>query len=338
MLIDLSFYGLREQPFNPTPDPRFLYLTPAHQEALAQLMYGVQEQRGFILLTGEVGTGKTTLVQSLLEQLDAATAVAVITNPMLGFESLLEYILEDLGIAKSGESHAQRIFALQNFLIERRRAGQNTVVILDEAHDLDPQTLERIRLLSNFETTTEKLLQILLVGQPELWAKLDTPQLRQLTQRIGLRCQIPALTPGQVRDYIVTRLQVAGARDPDVFSPGAIMRIARYSQGIPRLINTLCEHCLVLGYADQVRRIDREIVEEAIQYLEAGRRSRRRRSAFRRRRLMTPLRWSVLGLSAAAAAMAGLTILHPELLARAIELAMFSLADLARSTSVLLGR
>src|SRR6266446_2995010 len=245
---DLGFYGLREQPFNPTPDPRFLYPTPGHQEALAQLLYGVEERKGFILLTGEVGTGKTTLLQALLERLDETTAVAFITNPMPGFEDILEYMLEDLGIAKLGESHAQRLVAFRNSLVERCRAGQNTVLILDEAQDLDPRTLEQIRLLSNFETKTEKILQILLVGQPELRDKLDLPQLRQLKQRIGLRCQIPPLTAGQVRDYIFSRLRVAGAQDLALFSPGAIVRIAQYSGGIPRIVNTVCDHCLLFGY------------------------------------------------------------------------------------------
>ena len=195
---------------------------------------------------------------------------------MLGFEGLLEYMLEDLGIAKPLEaSLAQRLFALQSFLIERQRAGQNTVLILDEAQDLDPQTLEQIRLLSNFETKSEKILQILLVGQPELRARLDLPELRQLKQRIGLRCRIPPLEPEQVRDYIRTRLRVAGAHDLGLFSQEAIARIAEYSGGIPRLVNTVCDHCLLFAYADQVRRISRAIVEEAIKYLDDGEQPRR---------------------------------------------------------------
>jgi general secretion pathway protein A len=275
--MDLAFFGLREPAFNPTPDPRFLHLTPAHQEALAQLLYGVRERKGFILLTGEVGTGKTTLLQALLERLDDTTAVAFVTNSMLGFEGVIEYMLEDLGIVKPGEaSLAQRLFALQNFLIERRRAGQNTVLILDEAQDFDPHALEQIRLLSNFETTSDKVLQILLVGQPELRDKLDLPQLRQLKQRIGLRSRIPPLKPEQVRDYIRSRLRIAGAHDLGLFSFDAIARIAEYSGGIPRVVNTVCDHCLLFGYADQKRRIDRPIVNQAIEYLEEGTRPRRK--------------------------------------------------------------
>src|SRR5262249_5732273 len=218
--MDLAFFGFREAPFNPTPDPRFLHLTAGHQEALAQLLYGVQQRKGFILLTGEVGTGKTTLLQALLERLDDSTATAFVSNTMLGFEGILEYMLEDLGISKPGEtSPAQRLIALQRFLVERHRTGQNTVLILDEAQDLEPHALEQIRLLSNFEAANEKILQILLVGQPELRAKLDLPELRQLKQRIGLRCTVPALASEQIRDYVRTRLRVAGARDLGLFSP-----------------------------------------------------------------------------------------------------------------------
>lgn len=266
----LAFYGLRERPFNTTPDPRFLYLTPGHREALAQLIYGVQEHKGFIVLTGEVGTGKTTLLRALLQRLDGTTAVAMITNCTLPFDGLLEYMLEDFGIGKGGETHAQRLFALNVFLIERLRAGQNTVLILDEAQTLDASTLEQVRLLSNFETTTDKLLQILLVGQLELAAKLRLPELRQLKQRIGLRCRIPSLTPAETRDYIRTRLRIAGAPDVALFTDGAMGRIAEYAQGIPRLVNIVCDHSLLIGYADRKRRIDEGIVEEAVLYLEEG--------------------------------------------------------------------
>jgi general secretion pathway protein A len=276
MSPNLAFFGLQQKPFNPTPDPRFLYPSPGHREALAQLLYGVQEQKGFILLTGEIGTGKTTLLRTLLTRLDGNTASAFVFDTTLPFEGLIEYILEDFGVAKPGESHAQRLIALNNFLIERRRAGQNTILVLDEAQNLDVRALEQIRLLSNFETHTEKLLQILLVGQPELLDKLDRPDLRQLKQRIGLRCRILPLTAEQTRDYIRTRLRIAGASDLGLFSDAAIIRIAEHSGGIPRLINTLCDHCLLIGYADQIRRIDRKIVEEAIEYFEQGERHPRK--------------------------------------------------------------
>src|SRR6266849_965577 len=172
-------------------------MTPGHREALAQLLYAIHERKGFLLLTAEVGMGKTTLLQSLRNQLDSTTALAYVSNSMLPFQGILEYMLEEFEIEKPADSsHAQRLVALQNFLLDRHRAGQNTVLILDEAQNLYPQTLEQIRLLSNFETTKEKLLQILLVGQPELRANLDRPELRQLNQRIGLRCSLPALGPG----------------------------------------------------------------------------------------------------------------------------------------------
>jgi general secretion pathway protein A len=327
--VDLAFFGLGEPPFNPTPDPRFLHLTPAHQEALAQLLYGVQQRKGFILLTGEVGTGKTTLLQALLERLGDATAVAFVTNSALDFDGILEYALEDLGIAKPGVvSPAQRLIALQRFLIERQRAGQNAILILDEAQGLDPRTLEQVRLLSNFETTSEKILQILLVGQPELRAKLDLPELRQLKQRIGLRCHIPALAAGEVRHYIRTRLRVAGARDPALFSPEAVTRIAQYSGGIPRLVNVVCDHCLLFAYADQARRIGPEIVGEAIRYLEEGESPRPGRRRLRWR--MTPFRWAVVAASAAAVLVA--------LTAAQFDLGALSLADLARSARGMLSQ
>src|SRR6266852_6195202 len=201
----LTFYGLRDRPFNATPDPRFLYMSPGHREALAQLLYGTQERKGFIVLTGKVGTGKTTLLHTLCQRLNGQSAIAFVVNSTLPFDDLLEYVLEDLGIKQKGESRAQRLIALNNFLIERERAGQNTILIVDEAQNLDVATLEQIRLLSNFETPTSKLLQILLVGQPELKARLNLPELRQLKQRVGLRCQIPPLTLEEACAYIRTR-------------------------------------------------------------------------------------------------------------------------------------
>src|SRR5437899_2250614 len=272
----LTFYGLREKPFNATPDPRFLYMSPGHREALAQLLYGVQERKGFMVLTGKVGTGKTTLLRALCQRLNGQSAIAFVVNSALPFDELLEYILEDLGIAKPAGSRAQRLIALNNFLIERERAGQNTVLIIDEAQNLGSATLEQIRLLSNFETSTTKLLQILLVGQPELKAKLDLPELRQLKQRVGLRCQIPPLTSQEAHEYIRHRLRVAGAHDMALFNEAAVDRIMEYSGGIPRVISILGDHCLLFGYADQKRRIDRQAVNQAIEYLEEGMTSQRR--------------------------------------------------------------
>jgi len=266
----LKFFGLDEKPFNATPDPRFLYMSPGHREALAQLQYGTQERKGFIVLTGKVGTGKTTLLHALRRRLDGSTAVSYVFNSTLPFDGILDYVLEDLGIAKQEESRARRLMALNNFLIESERAGQNTVLIIDEAQNLPPDVLEQIRLLSNFETATSKLLQILLVGQPELTARLNLPELRQLKQRVGLRCQIPPLTQEEGRHYIRNRLRIAGARDLTLFHDAAIDRMTQYAGGIPRLINILGDHSLLFGYAEQKRRIDRSCVDQAIAYLEEG--------------------------------------------------------------------
>ena len=200
---------------------------------------------------------------------DGKAAVAYVFNSMLPFEGLLEYVLEELKVPEPGSSPAQRLLALRRFMLDRRRAGQSTVLVLDEAQNLDVPTLERIRMLSNFETPTEKLLQILLVGQPELRAKLQRPELRQLQQRIELQCSLPPLSPEQTRDYIQTRLRVAGARVLDLFSDRAQTRIAKYSRGIPRRVNILCDHCLVIGYADQRRRIGVDVVDQAIAALDA---------------------------------------------------------------------
>lgn len=294
----LHFYGLREQPFNNTPDPKFLHLTPGHREALAQLLYGVQERKGFIVITGEVGTGKTTLLRALMKRLDANTAVAYLFNSILPFDESLEYMLEDFGIAKPGESRVQRLVALNNFLIERQRAGQNTVVIFDEAHNLSVDTLEQVRLLSNFETSTDKLLQIVLAGQPELKAKLQLPEMRQLKQRIGLRCTIPPLKPEEARDYIRTRLRIAGGRDLNLFTDRAVKQIVEYADGIPRVVNTVCDHCLLIAYSDQTRRIDRGIVDRAIAYLEEGELPARRTG-------LAGVTWRTAGWAAAAAVVLG---------------------------------
>ncbi|HZO38327.1 MAG TPA: AAA family ATPase [Methylomirabilota bacterium] len=289
----LTFYGLREKPFNATPDPKFLYMSSGHREALSQLVYGTQERKGFIVLTGKVGTGKTTLLHALCQRLNGQCAISFVVNSGLRFDELLEYVLEDLGVTKAGESRAQRLMALNTFLIERERIGQNTVLIIDEAQNLDVATLEQVRLLSNFETPTSKLLQILLVGQPELKTHLNLPELRQLKQRVGLRCQIQPLTPEAIRSYIRTRLRIAGGQDLSLFSDAAIDRISNYSGGIPRLINIVCDHCLLFGYAEQQRRIDRQIVTRAIEYLEDGTRATMQDKQVRGSRARLCLRWGL---------------------------------------------
>jgi general secretion pathway protein A len=304
MHMYLEFYGLAEIPFATTPDPRFLFLTPSHREALAQLIYGVREGTGFTVLTGEIGTGKTTLLQTLLKRLDPQVPVAMLVNPMLEFDGLLDLILDDLGVEKAGDSLAQRLLALRRFLLERAAAGHRTLVIIDEAQHLTSAALEQIRLLSNYESPSGKLLQIILSGQPELRAKLDLPELRQVKQRIGLRCAISPLTRQETRDYIVMRLRVARAANPRLFSEEAVDRMSKYARGIPRLINIVCEHSLLIGYADRTRRIDHRVVAEAIRTIEGPERGVGGRRPWWR---LQPGRWRwLVGAGAAAlAAMAG---------------------------------
>jgi hypothetical protein len=240
---------------------------------------------------------------------------------------------------------------LQNFLIERHRTGPNTVLILDEAQNLYPQTLEQIRLLSNFETTKEKILQIILVGQPELLARLDMPELRQLQQRIGMICSIPPMTRVATRNYIRTRLRTAGAPDLGIFGEDSLQRIAEYAEGIPRVVNTVCDHCLLIGYADQTRRIDADIVEQAIEYLEVGRRPRprqRRREGPRVRSRTgrarpasraSSLRWGLVGMSTAlVAGVVAVAAIHPGLLPQVMDLSTSYLSDLARTVMSLVSR
>lgn len=348
MALYLDFYGLDRDPFGVTPDPDFLFMTPGHKEALAQLLYAIQERKGFILVTAEVGMGKTTLLEALRRELDSNTAVAYVSNSLLPFPAILEYMLEEFEIEKPGESAAQRLVVLQNFLIERHSAGQNTVLILDEAQNLYPQTLEQIRLLSNFETTKDKILQIVLVGQPELLARLEMPELRQLKQRISIICSIPPMTRAGTRNYIRTRLRMAGARDLGLLTEEAVEQIVEYANGIPRIVNTVCDHCLLIGYADQTRRIDRGIVDQAIAYLEAGARPRvrarssvvaRRARARSRPSTVSPLRWGLLGMSAAVVSGLVATIFfHPDLVPSAVDLSTSYLADLARSVRAMIPR
>jgi general secretion pathway protein A len=291
----LNFYGLREPPFSPTPDPRFLFQSARHREALAQLIYGVRERKGFIVLTGEIGTGKTTLLRTLLERLDATTHVAYVHNSALDIQGLLEYVLQDWGIKSTATSHAQRLFELNEFLIEQHRQGLSPILVIDEAQNLSIETLEAVRLLSNFETAQQKLVQILLVGQPELGDKLNAPELRQLKQRVALRCHIAPLSPEETRLYVRHRLRIAGAADTGIFSDASVQKIAEYSRGIPRVINIVADHCLISGYADSRRRIDRGMVDEAIEYLEDGERpqwKRRRQIALVPRR---GLMWAARG-------------------------------------------
>ncbi len=302
----LQFYGLREAPFSPTPDPKFLFQSTRHREALAQLIYGVRERKGFMVMSGEIGTGKTTLLRTLLAKLDRDTHVAYIHNSTLEIDGLLEYMLQDWGLKSTGTTQAQRLFELNEFLIDQHRQGLSPVLVIDEAQNLSIATLEAVRLLSNFETTSQKLMQILLVGQPELRTKLNSPELRQLKQRVGLRCHIGPLSPEETRLYIRHRLRIAGASDSGLFTDAAIQHITDYSEGIPRVVNIVCDHCLLSGFADSKRRIDTAVVEEAIEYLEEGERPQWKR--IRQARLV-PTRGAVWAARGGIAALVVLLLL-----------------------------
>jgi general secretion pathway protein A len=258
-----SFYGLKESPFNVNPDPRFLFLTKQIEEALTGLMYGIQTRKGFITLTGEVGTGKTTLINRLLDWLHHRKArTAFLFNSRMNSNQLFDFILAEFDIPCDSKSKSQQLLKLNHWLLERYRRGETVVLIIDEAQNLTYPVLEEIRLLTNLETSTEKLLQIVLSGQPELEEKLKLPQLRQLRQRIMLRCKTSALSKDQTEEYIAERLRIAGAAGEPIFSAPAIDAIHIYSLGIPRVINLLCEHALVNGFVDQQRPIQAKIVEE----------------------------------------------------------------------------
>jgi type II secretory pathway predicted ATPase ExeA len=258
----LTHFGLRENPFNITPDPRFFYANPVYHEAYASLLMGVQERKGFIVMTGEVGTGKTTLLRKLMKNLEANVCFAYVYNTTLTFDELLTYTCDELGIKVEGEGRLKLIQALNAFLIDQLRRGGTGVLLIDEAQHLGEDALENLRLLSNLETSTEKLLQIVLVGQPELDAKLALPGLRQLRQRISLQCRLDRLRDREVESYIRFRLETAGAPRTDLFSSGALERIIRYSTGIPRLINVICDNALLIAYASSARSVSAAIVDE----------------------------------------------------------------------------
>jgi len=258
-----SFFGLREDPFNANPDPRYLFLTKEVEEALSGLMYGVHNRKGFITLTGEVGTGKTTLVNRLLDWLHQRRArTAFLFNSRMNTNQLFDFIVAEFGISCDARSKSQQLMKLNQWLLDRYRAGETVVLIVDEAQNLTLPVLEEIRLLTNLETSTEKLLQIVLSGQPELEERLRLPQLRQLRQRVMLRCKTSPLTKEQTHSYILERLRIAGASGEPIFDPKTVETIHMYSMGIPRVVNLLCEHALINAYVEQQRPILPKIVED----------------------------------------------------------------------------
>ncbi|OIO34141.1 MAG: ATPase [Candidatus Omnitrophica bacterium CG1_02_40_15] len=264
----LQFYGLNEKPFNVTADPNFLYLSKKHKEAISHMQYGIQERMGFLEITGEIGAGKTTVCKALLSQLDQHTKTAFILNGNLSELQLLQAIIEDFGIQVRSKNKITMLSELNKFLLEQLEHRNNVVLIIDEAQNLKPSLLEQVRLLSNLETEKEKLLQIILVGQPELREKLASGELKQLRQRIAIRYHIAPLSRREVDGYISHRLNVAGCNNGDIFHKDAIEEIFKFSGGIPRLINIACDKSLLTGYSTDKKTIDSNMVKKCVKEIE----------------------------------------------------------------------
>jgi general secretion pathway protein A len=270
-----SHFGLREKPFSLTPDPRFLFLSSSHREALAHVLYGIEQGEGFIAVSGEVGTGKTTLCRTLLERLGSETEVAFIFDPLLTPDELLRSVCSEFGLLVTQRSRAELADSLNRFLLDANRDGRRVLLIVDEAQNLPVETLEQIRLLSNLETSTAKLIQIILFGQPELDEMLERPELRQLRQRITVRWRLDALARGEARDYVRHRIRVAAGGERELFTQSALREIDRRARGIPRLVNLLADRALLAGYADGATRVDRPQVDRAAREILRARSQRR---------------------------------------------------------------
>ena len=256
-------FGLREKPFSLTPDPRYLYLSASHREALAHMVYGIEEGEGFIAVTGEVGTGKTTLCRTLIERLGPDTEVAFLFHSRVSGVELLRSIHLEFGLPIRGLGRSELLDQLNRFLLEMKQKRRKVLLIVDEAQNLSPEALEEIRLLSNLETSTSKLIQILLFGQPELDELLDSRRLRQLRQRIGVRWRLEALSRPEARDYLRHRVRVAAGSDAEIFTPSALRELRRRARGVPRLMNLLADRSLLAGYASGAARVDRAHVGRA---------------------------------------------------------------------------
>jgi general secretion pathway protein A len=262
-----EYYGLVRQPFEMSPDPSFLYLGEAHREGLATLVYAVKSGKGFVMLTGEVGTGKTTLLHALLGQLDSTTNSAFIFNPKLDPMGFFRMLFEELGVGPACDSKAEYLLALNQYLIEKLAANEKVLLIVDEAQNLSAEMLEEIRLLSNLETPTSKLIQIMLVGQPELQELVDKPELRQLRQRIALRHHLRPFDQPEVVEYVNDRLAKAGYTGRGIFTKKALRELYNVTQGTPRVINNVCDGALLLGYArmeipigpEEIREVARDL-------------------------------------------------------------------------------
>ncbi|MFH1861472.1 MAG: AAA family ATPase [bacterium] len=260
----LSYFGLREQPFNVTPDPKFLYFGEAYQDALAYLLYGIRMRKGFVVLTGEIGIGKTTIINALLERLDDSHKVAHLVHSNMSLKDLLRFVFRDFGLSSEGKSKSELLIALQDFLICLDQQGGNAVLIIDEAQNLRSWQLEEIRLLSNIETSKRKLLQIVLVGQPELLYLINSVELKQFKQRISLHFHLKALNLQQMIEYIEHRLAMSGYEGKKLFDDKAYDEVFDFSQGIPRLINTICDRALIKACISDQRRINRKLIRQVL--------------------------------------------------------------------------
>jgi general secretion pathway protein A len=263
-----EFYGFREAPFNITPDPRFLFFSDKHREAFNHVLFGIRERKGFIQITGEVGAGKTTVCRAILSELGPSCKTALILNPLITATQMMRTILLELGLEPRRLDRSVYLEILNRFLLEQAEAGNDVVLLIDEAQDLEPELLEQVRLLSNLETDQRKLLQIVLIGQPELREKLDQRGLRQLRQRITVRYHLKPLDRFETERYIHHRLRVAGADGRPSFSPWAIRRVHRYAKGVPRLINAVCDKALLYGYVNGTYELKSRAVGRAIRELE----------------------------------------------------------------------
>lgn len=264
----LEYYHLKEFPFNITPDPRFLYFSKHHQEAYDHLLYGINARKGFIELTGEVGSGKTTLCRAVLSSLGDGVKTALILNPSLTETQLLRAMLNDFGLEGKGRDRLAYIERLNSFLLDMNSQNINVALLIDEAQNLEPSVMEQVRLISNLETDQHKLIQIVLCGQPELKARLNRPDLRQLKQRITVRYHIPPLSLAETEDYILHRLTVAGGIKSVTFNSSAIKKIYHYTNGSPRMINAVCDNTLLAGYVMKKEKLDASCVKQAIKQLE----------------------------------------------------------------------
>lgn len=264
----MEYYGLSEAPFDITPNPRFLFYSPKHREALNHLLYGIRERKGFVQLTGEVGAGKTTLCRAMLEQLDGHYATSLILNPVMSPNELMKAIAIEFGLPVNGLDRLDTLAVINQFLLQQVERGKDTVLIVDEAQDLTDELLEQVRLLSNLETDNRKLLQIVLLGQPELRDRLNNPRLRQLRQRITVRYHLQPLSRFEVNQYIQHRLEVSGAKGIPRFTSAALWRVYGYSKGIPRLVNAVCDKALLAGFVQQSERIGFGMIGRAVRELE----------------------------------------------------------------------